>query len=155
MKHYHAEVINRAVRLGDTKFPRAEFLSAFDGIRKDTFKKTTIHSAFRKTGLIPFNPNVVIERMREKGVTPRQITPPPHFLTLHTTPQKPQDIAFQAKVITQLVKHWKLPEEDKILLRKYVKGSLALTLSGAEASHNLLIYNKALAERAARKKKGS
>jgi hypothetical protein len=73
MKHYHAEIIDRAVRLGDTEFPRAEFLSAFNGIRKDIFKKTTIHSVFRKTGLILFNPNVVIERMREKSdvITPR------------------------------------------------------------------------------------
>jgi hypothetical protein len=73
MKYYHVEAINRTVRLSDTKFPRAEFLSAFNGIRKDTFKKITIYSVFRKTGLIPFNPNVVIKRMREKGVviTPR------------------------------------------------------------------------------------
>jgi hypothetical protein len=73
MKYYHGEAIDRAMRLGDTKFFRAEFLSAFDRIRKDTFKKITIHSAFRKTGLILFNPNVVIERMCEKNdvITPR------------------------------------------------------------------------------------
>jgi hypothetical protein len=47
MKHYHAEAINRAMRLNDTKFLRAEFLSAFDGIRKDTFKKITIHFIVR------------------------------------------------------------------------------------------------------------
>jgi hypothetical protein len=95
MKYYHAEAIDRAMRLGDTEFLRAEFLLAFDGIRKDIFKKITIHSIFRKTGLIPFNLNVVIKRMREKGdVTPRQTTSSSHFLTLHTTPQKPQDIAF-------------------------------------------------------------
>jgi hypothetical protein len=73
MKYYHAEIINRALRLSDTEFLRAEFLSAFDGIRKDTYKKITLHSIFRKTGLIPFNLNVVIERMREKNnvITPR------------------------------------------------------------------------------------
>jgi hypothetical protein len=87
--------------------------------------------------------------------TSRQATPPPSFLTLDTTPQKPQDVVFQAGVITQLIGQWKLPEEDKILLQKYVKGSLALTLSGAEASHSLSAYNKAAAERAARKKTGS
>jgi hypothetical protein len=73
MKHYHAEAINRAVRLSDTEFSRAEFLLAFDGIRKDIFKKIIIHSVFRKTGLILFNLNVAIERMREKNdvITPR------------------------------------------------------------------------------------
>ena len=40
-------------------------------MRDLTFKKTTICSAFRKSGLFPFNPSMVLERVQE-FVTPEQ-----------------------------------------------------------------------------------
>ena len=42
-----------------------EFLALLDGIRKATFKSSTIISSFQKVGLIPFNPKVVYEKMKE------------------------------------------------------------------------------------------
>ena len=47
-KHYHTEAIDRAVRLGD------------------------IRHAFKSTGIVPFNPNVVLDKIREKEAQLRE-----------------------------------------------------------------------------------
>ena len=58
-KHFHAEAIDAATRTGCSDFNKLEFLTALSSIREQTFKKTTVLSAFRQTGLIPFNPEIV------------------------------------------------------------------------------------------------
>ena len=64
-KHYHTEAIDRAVRLGDCQFGKLEFLAAFQGFRNETFKPSTIRHAFKSTGIVPFDPNVVLDKIRE------------------------------------------------------------------------------------------
>jgi DDE superfamily endonuclease len=66
LKHYHAEAVDAAVRTGDMKFSKIEFLAALTNIRKQAFKKSTILSAFRKTGIIPFDPQQVIGPLQER-----------------------------------------------------------------------------------------
>jgi hypothetical protein len=46
VKHYHRKAIDKAVRLGATKFPLVEFFSAFEHIRAQVFKREIIMSAF-------------------------------------------------------------------------------------------------------------
>ena len=65
LKHYHTEAIELATRTGCSDFNKIEFLSAISSIRQQAFKRTTILSSFRKTGLIPFNPDVVLSQLRE------------------------------------------------------------------------------------------
>ena len=43
-----------------TGFNKVEFLSAIDGIRRQTFEESTIKPAFRKTGIVPFKPSTVL-----------------------------------------------------------------------------------------------
>ena len=71
-KHYHTKAIDIAVRDGCIQITKVEFLAAISDIRRKTFKKSTIYSAFAKTGLIPFNPEVILQKI--KPVTP---SPPP------------------------------------------------------------------------------
>jgi len=65
-KHYHAEAVDQVVRLGDATFNKAEFLAAFQGFRTKAFKQLTLKSSFRKTGLIPYNPEMVLAPLRKK-----------------------------------------------------------------------------------------
>ena len=67
LKHYHAEAIDAAVRSRDAEFSKVEFLARITTIRKQAFKKNTILSSFRKTGLIPYNPSVVLNKLQEVG----------------------------------------------------------------------------------------
>ena len=41
-KHYYTDTIDKAVRLGDEKFGKLEFLTVFQSFRHQTFKSTTI-----------------------------------------------------------------------------------------------------------------
>ena len=65
-KHYHIDAIDKAVRLRDEKFGKLEFLAAFQSFRNQTFKPTTICHAFKSTGLVPFDRDVVLDKIREK-----------------------------------------------------------------------------------------
>jgi hypothetical protein len=46
-KHYHTKALDVAVRDGHTRFNQVEFLSAIGETRRQTFKESTIKSAFR------------------------------------------------------------------------------------------------------------
>ena len=66
LKHYHGQAINRAVRdYGDTTFNKVEFLATFQDVRMQAFTSSTILSSFRATGLIPYNPDRVLDKIRD------------------------------------------------------------------------------------------
>ena len=59
-KHYHAAAVEAVTRMGCGDFDKPEFLDRIDSIRQQTFKISTVQSAFKATGLIPYNPDRVI-----------------------------------------------------------------------------------------------
>ena len=65
-KHYHTDAIDKAVWLGDEKFGKLEFLAAFHSFRNQIFRSSTIHHAFKSTGLVSFDSNVILDKIREK-----------------------------------------------------------------------------------------
>ena len=91
-KHYHTEAIDEAVRLGDTKFGTVEFLAAFQSFRDKTFRPITIRHAFRATGLVPYNSEVVLEKVRANIVTPRSKTSPSTLNPESLLNRTPKDI---------------------------------------------------------------
>ncbi|KJZ69210.1 hypothetical protein HIM_11410 [Hirsutella minnesotensis 3608] len=71
LKHYHAKAVDLAVRDGCTDITKVEFLDFIQDVRKKIFRHQTIISAFRKTGIVPFNQEVVLAVMRaRKNRTP-------------------------------------------------------------------------------------
>lgn len=146
-KHYHTEAIDRAVRLGDTQFSKPEFLAAFQTMRSQTFKATTIHHAFRITGIVPFSPGIVLEKIQEKQarqhVHPR--TPSPPSLPLNQrTPQGPNSVikygeklqrAF-AKAGSNAIVH---PEQ----MQRFIRGSIATALKFQLADRDLKAIQEA------------
>ena len=73
LKHWHSQAIDLLIRDGIEQITKLEFLQIIQDIRKKAFKETTIKSAFRKTGIWPFNPSIVIDYMRQ--LHPREATP--------------------------------------------------------------------------------
>jgi len=65
-KHYYAEAVDQVVRLGDATFNKIKFLAVFQGFRTKAFKQLIFRSSFRKTGLIPYNSEVVLASLRKK-----------------------------------------------------------------------------------------
>lgn len=66
MKHYHSRAVDMAVRDGCTNFTKLEFLEAIQEVRLQTFKESTIKSAFKKTGIVPYNPLVVLREIEAR-----------------------------------------------------------------------------------------
>ena len=52
------------MQTGIPKFGKLDFLASLTTIRTKTFKKFTILSAFRKIGLIPYNPKIILQKIR-------------------------------------------------------------------------------------------
>lgn len=75
LENWQLEAVNGAVQHGDGTFSKVEFLKAFNGFRSKAFKDTTIRSAWEKTGLIPFNPALVVDTIRNR--LPLLVTPHP------------------------------------------------------------------------------
>ena len=64
LKQFHAEAVDQATRTGCSDFNKIEFLAAIDSIRvQAAFKHSTILSAFRKYGLIPYSPSIVLSKL--------------------------------------------------------------------------------------------
>lgn len=64
-KHYYAEAIDALIRAGVGQYNKLEFLADFERFRARALTASTIRSAFKKTGLVPFDPNVVLVKARQ------------------------------------------------------------------------------------------
>ena len=80
-KHYHSEAVRESVRFGDFEFSKLDFLACFQKIRDQTFKTSTIKSAFAKTGLVPFNPSIVLTKVVAIGNVDKEPVPLPLLST--------------------------------------------------------------------------
>ena len=80
LKHNFKKEVRREVFQGAREISRVDFFAFFQRFHDKTFKNPRIHkSAFRKTGLIPYNPILVLSKMKE-------------YHTLHTRPKTPPPI---------------------------------------------------------------
>ena len=142
LKHYHAEAINNAIRTGDIEFSKLEFLARFQHIRNQAFKKSTILSAFRETGLVPYNPEHIIAKLAvyQEPRRIRSVSPPPDHAkmkeVLFNTPKTIPEIRTQADWLTKHIE--KQNPAITFCLEKFTKGSLAKINSGQLAENQLI-----------------
>ena len=66
-KHEFKELIREEVFLGAKEITKADFFALFNKFSAKTFKPKLCKSAFRKTGLIPFDPSIILSKMKEYG----------------------------------------------------------------------------------------
>ena len=133
-KHWHATAVDEATRTGCHGFNKIEFLAAIKSIRQLTFKSSSIKSSFRQTGLVPYNPSVVLNKLRET-ISLRPTTPPP---------QPTSDVFLKTPLTIRTLKQQALElskeELGSPLRRKldmFIKGSLAQANSGILVSAKL------------------
>ena len=65
LKHYHAKALDIIARDGCVNFDKLDFLNAIEQIRTQAFKTSTIQSAFKRTGIWPFCPEIILGPLRE------------------------------------------------------------------------------------------
>ena len=171
-KHYHAEAIDQAVRLSDAEFNKAEFLAAFQSFRAKAFKKSTLQSSFRKTGLIPYNPEVVLAPLRakktvedehesaEQAKSNEQLkewwkkTPSPPSSPIFQTPHTVGAINKLADHLGQELNYSLLPTNLEHNIRAFLKGSTAKAMAGQLAEDDLAAVKNRHNSKVAREKNG-
>jgi len=149
-KHWHAEAVDAATRTGCTNFNKVEFLAALQSIRLQTLKQSTILSAWKQTGLIPWNPDVVVDQIRAQAATqPRTPsplkTPPLGIVETPSTSAALRDLAMQLVEDEQL-------DLNNSTIRKFLKGSLKQAEAGNLALTHLSQTQAAEKAREQRKK---
>lgn len=99
LKHYHAEAIDDHVRKGDENYERLDFLAKFSQFWAKAMKPSIIKSAWQKCGLISFNPETVLKKIRSKNphnaITSPSSSPEPipkATISLPNTPKEPGDV---------------------------------------------------------------
>jgi hypothetical protein len=73
LKRAYGKLIEQKGRLGFNHIDKLDFLKAYPKAHEEVFTQQNIQSGFRATGLVPFNPSVVLEKLNLRLATP---TPP-------------------------------------------------------------------------------
>lgn len=162
-KHYHSEALDRAIRIGFDDYLVQDFLHELDGIRQQTFKTTTVISSFRETGLIPYNPAIVVGKLAGPTINPDEDCidfSASGGLDLNITLDKESWLADQ--VTPQNVRQFKVAQSDiyrsmanltdkfedfRYQLGKFMKGALATAQVGQLAIDELTAVRRAIQSR--------
>lgn len=152
-KHWHTEAIDESIRQANGEYSRVDFLANFQAIRERTFRSTTVVSAWKKVGLIPLNPTVVLDRLleyrRRDSPEERPITPEDNIVpAIHEWPTPyiyRQVTQYGKELLDQVDLH------DSEVVERYVRGVEARMLSGSLAEQELTKLHEAAVARAARK----
>ena len=97
-------------------------------MREKTFTEATIRSAWKKTGLISFNPKMVLDKIREAEnphtlrPTTLPSTPIPDTI-LDRTPHNSKEIIDQGKILQRRISASK--KVNSKYLSQFIKGSIA------------------------------
>ncbi|EED17288.1 pogo transposable element, putative [Talaromyces stipitatus ATCC 10500] len=92
LKRYYGQLVEQRMRLGFNHIDKIGFLTAFHRLaRTVAYKAQTIRNSFTATGLVPFNPDRVLQHLNIQLKTP---TPPPSRSsnTASSCLQTPQNI---------------------------------------------------------------
>jgi hypothetical protein len=160
-KHWHSEAVDAATRTGCTSFNKVEFLAAIDSIRRQTFKRTTIRSGWHKTGLVPYNPEIVLRKLREMEINSFQAipaTPPRQSSNKNKNNNSPSRNLSPVKTYRQFCDHlrWLVRVEGEKITqntRTVLRGAYQLALAGENAYIHMRTMTAAAQARQERQKR--
>lgn len=134
-KHWHSEAVDAATRTGCTNINKVEFLAALQSIRLQTFKMNTIKSAWRKTGIIPWNPGPIVQYVKELAFGIRTPSPVLSLVPAPAARTPSSHFELQAAIKDLVDDHTIDMNNERI--RKVVKASIGLATAGTLALDNL------------------
>ena len=70
LKRAYSKLIEQKGRLGYNHIDKLDFLKAYPAAHQEVFTTENIQSGFRATGLIPFNPKAVLDKLNLNLGTP-------------------------------------------------------------------------------------
>ncbi|KJZ68083.1 hypothetical protein HIM_12526 [Hirsutella minnesotensis 3608] len=140
LKHYHAKALDVMVRDGLVNITKLEFLSCIQDVRMRAFKKDTVRSAFRKTGVFPFDPQVVL-RVLEARQAKKTPSPPPRSGPYSSPFETPLTLRQINKVAEEL--GTRIEDNDSLDpgfardLNRFIRGSLSLATELVQTKRDL------------------
>ncbi|KAJ6094227.1 hypothetical protein N7467_003072 [Penicillium canescens] len=133
--------VERLVRDGIAHIAKINFVAEIEGIRAEALKRSTIISAFKKTGISPFNPSIVLEQIeaRNAAQTP---SPPRHTSSSPIgTPHTYRHLQKSAHKVDDLIGDLLGPSgittDEANLVRGFIKGSLTTAAELLQAKRDL------------------
>ncbi|PWW71861.1 DDE-domain-containing protein, partial [Tuber magnatum] len=138
-KYYYTEAVESATRTRCTEFDKieVEFLNTLPSILSFIFKSTTIQSAFKKTGLISYNSEVVFEMLVAVKSANKlcTITLPQLSTDLPTIPQTIQSLKHHADTVLSQLSD--LSPSTNASVCMFIRGSFIQAQSGAQVFEDL------------------
>ena len=92
-KQYHQRHIQHMVEVGVLDYDKPEFLQGLKKIRDQTMKPRTIKSAWAASGLVPFDPRIVLDALEDpltSALNPEAIVTKPGYI-VPPPPRQPND----------------------------------------------------------------
>jgi hypothetical protein len=110
-------------------FNKIEFRHALKGMRERAFRNISIASDFRKTGIFPYNPDVVLKQLADYDAkTPEPKAPRITLSTSSNVPTTPTSAQALKRYIDK-VKRTELDPSVQTLLAPLLKGAVAMATS--------------------------
>lgn len=140
-KHYHGMAVERLVRDGIAHIAKINFVAEIEGIRAEALKRSTIISAFKKTGISPFNPSIVLEQIEARNAS-QTPSPPRHTSSSPIgTPHTYRHLQKSAHKVDDLIGDLLSPSgittDEANLVRGFIKGSLTTAAELLQAKRDL------------------
>jgi hypothetical protein len=132
LKHYHAKELDILIRDGLVNITKIEFLVVIQQARKQAFKEATNRAAFKKTGIWPFQPSIVLQVIQERQAV--RTPSPPADAILNSSPfATPVTLRQMNKVADKLA----TIAGDIDHLQQFIKGSLATATELVQVKRDL------------------
>ena len=82
LKHWHREAIFNAIDSGESRFNKVDFLYAFQAFYNRAFTLKNIKRAWLQSGHIPYNPQLIYDKLGIRPLTPEWTHPDTDLINL-------------------------------------------------------------------------
>ena len=134
LKKAYSEQIENLVRCGVNHITKEEFLPAFKAAFKSAISYSNIQGGFRGAGLVPFNPDAVLQKLDVRLRTPTPPLPAIPTTWESQTPRNCTDLEFQAAYLRHRIQNHQNSSPTSIL------GSLNSLEKGAK----MMVYGASI-----------
>ncbi len=151
-KKAHRDVLHTAMQSCCANFNKIEFLHALQKMRAITFTEKNIASGFRKTGILPFDPSIVLNQLPGERPTTPEYQKEENLSATFSTPITPTSVRALKRHADALCEH-KMSPSLRRHLTPFLKGAVALATSESLAYQQLSVRTDAQHEQAKRQQK--
>jgi hypothetical protein len=117
LKHFYGQHVQNMARMGTTHIDKLDFLDIYPAARIATYKSSVIIGSFAGSGIIPYSPERVLQKLNIRPLTP---SPPPSRGSTSSkefvphTPYKSVNFRRQGSSIKQLIERRSSDNEAEI-----------------------------------------